>query len=171
MLAVLTMLFLFAQLPATVTMNDRGVSITDLEFAGSSAASHRMVETLEHPGRVAAAWQLVIDFPFLIAYGLLIAGLCLAVGGALARAGSGRLGAVVSVLALTGPIAAACDLSQNIGLFFVINQHTQQPFPRISQIGGYATLTLAGIGIVAIGVGVAVLLMDRLRTFTVESAK
>ena len=162
-LAALTLITFFAQLPATDTMSEHGATITEFEFAGTTAKAEQIVDGFGDEGKRAAWTQLAIDMPFLVAYGLLIAGCCLAAADRLARLGRNALARGLKWLAWCGPLAALCDTVQNAALAFILAGHAGQPAPRLAQVFGYATLSFAAIGIVAIGVGLAALGLARLR--------
>ena len=68
-----------AMLPAMGTMSDHGASLFAFESAGSVARSQQIVGEWGAAGKDAMWWQLGLDIPFLIGYGLLLAGACAAV--------------------------------------------------------------------------------------------
>lgn len=78
-LAAVALLSGVAMLPAMRTMSDHGESLFAFEGAGSIERSEEIVSTWGEPGKRAAWWQLALDTPFLIAYGLFAAGACAAV--------------------------------------------------------------------------------------------
>jgi hypothetical protein len=88
-------------------------------------------------------WQLALDTPFLIAYGLFFAGACAAVARRAHAAKRPGLERAAAVVAWLGPIAAAADFSQNISLALVLTGHDVQPWPRISAVAGPTTMILA----------------------------
>lgn len=125
------------------TMADHGVSLIAFESAGSVSRSQEIVAEWGSAGKAAMWWQLALDTPFLIGYGLFLAGACAAVARRARGLGMARLERAASVLAWFGPIAAAIDFSQNISLGFVLTGHVAQPWPRISAVAGPLTTTLA----------------------------
>ncbi|MGH2973279.1 MAG: hypothetical protein ACRDLL_00205 [Solirubrobacterales bacterium] len=142
-LAALTLLSGAAMLPAMATMADHGASLIDFESAGSVARSQEIVAEWGSAGKAAMWWQLGLDLPFLIGYGLFLAGACAAVARRARSRDMPRLERVAAVLTWLGPLAAASDLLQNLSLAFVLGGHVAQPWPRISAIAGTATTTLA----------------------------
>ena len=68
-----------AALPFVSTMEDHGVGIIELEFTGTSAQAEQHYEELGPDGRSAARTSLLLDYPYLVAYGLFLAGACVAV--------------------------------------------------------------------------------------------
>jgi hypothetical protein len=142
-LAALTLLCGAAMLPAMRTMADHGASLIAFESAGSAARSQEIVAEWGSAGKTAMWRQLALDTPFLIAYGLFLAGAYAAVARrahAVKRPGLER---TATVIAWFGPIAAAADFLQNISLALILAGHITQPWPRISAVAGPMTTTLA----------------------------
>ena len=144
-LAALTLVCGAAMLPAMATMAtmaDHGASLLEFESAGSVARSQGIVAEWGSAGKSAMWWQLALDLPFLIGYGLFLAGACAAVARRASSRDMPRLERAAAALAWLGPLAAASDLLQNISLAFVLSGHVAQPWPRISAVGGQVTLAL-----------------------------
>jgi hypothetical protein len=146
-LAALTLIAGAAMLPALATMTAHGASLIAFELAGSVSRSGEIVSEWGAAGRDAMWWQLALDTPFLIGYGLFLAGACTAVAGRARRAGRPRLRRAATIVAWFGPIAAAADLLQNVSLALILAGHEAQPWPRISALGGYLTNVLITIGL------------------------
>ncbi len=144
-LAALTLLCGVAMLPAMRTMADHGASLIAFESAGSVSRSQEIVTEWGSSGKAAMWWQLAFDAPFLIGYGLFLAGACAAVAGRARATERLRLERVAAVMAWLGPVAAAADFLQNVSLALVLTGHVAQPWPRISAIAGRTTTTLAVI--------------------------
>lgn len=136
-----------AMLPAMSTMSAHGASIVAFEFAGSVERSKEILAEWGHAGEAAAWWQLALDCPFLVAYGLFLAGACAAVARRAERTGWLRLGLIAMGLAWFGPIAATADMAQNVSLALILAGHVTQPWPAISAIGGSITATLMAMGL------------------------
>jgi hypothetical protein len=144
-LAALTILSGAAMLPAMRTMGAHGASLIAFESAGSVARSQRIVNEWGSTGKTAMWWQLGLDTPFLIGYGLFLAGTGAAVARRARAVGKPRLERAAVIVAWLGPIAAAADFSQNVSLALVLTGHVTQPWPRISAIAGATTPTLATV--------------------------
>ena len=144
-LAALTLLSGAAMLPAMRTMGDHGASLIAFESAGSVSRSQEIVTEWGSAGKSAMWWQLALDTPFLIGYGLFLAGACAAVARRARATERLRLERAAVVVAWLGPIAAAADLAQNVSLTLVLAGHVAQLWPRISAIAGRTTTTLAVI--------------------------
>lgn len=141
-LAALTLLAGAAMLPAMRAMADHGASLIAFESAGSVSRSQEIVAEWGSSGKAAMWWQLALDMPFLIGYGLFLAGACAAVARRARAAGRPRLERAAVVVAWLGPIAAAADFLQNVALALVLSGHVAQPWPRISAVAGPITTTL-----------------------------
>jgi hypothetical protein len=141
-LAAMTLLSGAAMLPAMVTMSDHGSSLFAFESAGSVAHSQEILDEWGAAGERAMWWQLALDIPFLIGYGLFLAGACAAVARRSRETTRPRLERVATAVAWFGPLAATADLLQNISLAFVLSGHATQPWPRISAVAGPVTTTL-----------------------------
>jgi hypothetical protein len=147
-LAAVALLSGAAMLPAMRTMSDHGESLFAFEGAGSVERSEEIVSTWGEPGKLAAWWQLALDTPFLIAYGLFAAGACAAVASRAAAAGKVRLRQAAELLIWFGPLAAAADLLQNLSLAMILTGHVVQPWPRISAVCGSVTTSLMAIALI-----------------------
>jgi hypothetical protein len=145
-LAAVTLLAGAAMLPAMRTMADHGASLIAFESAGDVARSQEILTGWGDAGRAAMWWQLTLDIPFLIGYGLFLAGACAAVARRATAAGKPRLARVGAVLAWFGPLAATADLLQNVSLALVLRGHLTQPWPRISAI---ASPLMTSLGLAA----------------------
>jgi hypothetical protein len=142
-LAALTLLCGAAMLPALQTMAGHGASVIAFESAGSVSRSQEIVTEWGSSGKIAMWWQLALDTPFLVGYGLFLAGSCAAVARRALTTRRTRLERAAVVIAWFGPIAAVADFLQNISLALVLTGHLDQPWPRISAIAGPITTALA----------------------------
>jgi hypothetical protein len=140
-LAIATVAFGVAALPSLDTMEDHGVGIIELEFTGTSERAAKHHEQLGSEGRSAARTSLFLDYPYLIAYGLFLAGACVAVADRAGRAGRERLAALGAPLAWAALGAAACDAVENAMLLVVLDGHTGQPWPALAF--GFAAVKFA----------------------------
>jgi hypothetical protein len=147
-LAALTAVSGLAMLPAMATMGSHGASLLDFESAGSVVRSQEILGEWGDSGKTAMWWQLALDLPFLVGYGLLLAGGCAAVAGRALAARRPGLARAATVIAWFGPIAAAADFLQDVSLALVLGGHVSQPWPRISAGAGPVTPTLAAIAAV-----------------------
>ncbi len=136
-----------AMLPAMRTMADHGASLIAFESAASVERSEEILAVWGDAGKRAAWWQLALDLPFLLAYGIFAAGACAAVAARAGRVGKARLRRVATLAVWLGPLAAAADLAQNVSLALILSGHVVQPWPRISAVCGRATTILMAIAL------------------------
>jgi hypothetical protein len=144
-LAAMTLVAGAAMLPAMATMADHGASLFAFESAGCVARSQEILADWGDAGKAAMWWQLGLDIPFLIGFGLFLAGACTAVARRAGLLGRRRLERVALAIAWFGPVAAAADFLQDVSLALVLSGHVSQPWPRISALAGPLTSTLIGI--------------------------
>jgi len=147
-LAALTLISGAAMLPAMITMADHGASLIAFENAGTVARSEEILAEWGAAGKAAAWWQLALDVPFLIGYGLFAAGACAAVARRAARVGKSWLRRAAAVLAWFGPVAAVADLLQNISLALILAGHVAQPWSRIAATSGPTVNGLMAIALI-----------------------
>ncbi len=147
-LAALTLISGAAMLPAMITMADHGASLIAFENAGTVARSQEILADWGEAGKAAGWWQLAIDIPFLVGYGLFAAGACAAVARRAARVGKPRLRRAAAALAWCGPAAAAADLMQNVSLALILTGHVAQPWSRIAATAGPAVNGLMAIALI-----------------------
>lgn len=144
LLAAGTLVFGLAQLPALGTMDDRGAGILAFELARTSRRAAEIVAEWGEEGRSAARQSLWLDYPYLIAYGLLLAGGCAAVARRWARLGRARLAALGRALAFAGLAAAGFDAIENVALLMVASEHTAQPWPSVAFACASVKFVLSG---------------------------
>jgi hypothetical protein len=137
-----------AMLPAVVTMADHGATVLEWEFAGTVERSQEILAGWGDTGKTAAWWQLGLDLPFLIGYGLFLAGACIAVARRAQRIGRLRLERWATIVAWFGPLTAVSDLLQNISLALHLSGQETQPWPALAAIDGRITQILMGVGLI-----------------------
>ena len=142
LLAAVTLVSGAAMLPAMNTMSDHGASLFAFESAGSVARSQEIVTEWGATGKDAMWWQLGLDIPFLVGYGLFLAGACAAVARRSRETGRPRLERAATAVAWFGPLAATADLLQNISLGLILAGNVAQPWAGISVLAGPLTTTL-----------------------------
>jgi hypothetical protein len=133
-LALGTVVVGVAMAPAIVTMADHGASVTEWETAGSVERTREVLEGWGDAGERAAWWQLALDIPFVLGFGLFFAGACTAVARRATERGKPGLGRIAATGAWLGPVAAAADLLQDLSLALILGGRLAQPWPRISAL-------------------------------------
>lgn len=124
---------------ATTSMTEHGVSVEELQSAGTSANAEQAYDDLGQDGRGAAWWFLGFELPFLTSFGLLLSAGCAFAASKLAAAGAERLAHIAAFAVVFGLLAALSDLIQNVAVAVVLAGHFAQPAPRISEFFGYLT--------------------------------
>jgi hypothetical protein len=152
-LLALTLVSGAAMLPAMSTMSDHGASLFDFEMAGSVSRSSEILSDWGGAGKNAMWWQLALDIPFMVGYGLFLAGACAAVARRAQERGMRRLRSLASAAAWLGPLAAILDLLQDVGLALVLAGRVEQPWPRVGQVCGVPVTYLAAAALAVAAVG------------------
>ncbi|HET8956357.1 MAG TPA: hypothetical protein VFN18_11935 [Solirubrobacterales bacterium] len=149
------LVFGVGMLPAIATMAKHGASVTDFESASTVAESQAILSEWGGAGERAMWWQLALDTPFVVCYGLLLAGGCAAVARRAHQVGKPRAERAAVIFAWLGALAALADLAQNISLAIVLAGSVSQPWPTISSLAVPITL-LFGAAAAAFALGGAV---------------
>lgn len=131
-LFVAGLVFGLLQLPALGEMSDRHVGIVDLELTRTSARAAQYYHRLGDEGRDSARTSLLLDYPYLIFYGLFFATACVVVAARAAERGMLGLARLGIVLAFGALIGAFCDAVENGALLRLLAGHTDQPWPGIA---------------------------------------
>ena len=99
----------------------------------------------------AAAWSLVVDVPFLAAYGIGLAMLASLAAEAARRHGWGGAADVAALAAWAALAAAFCDLIEDAALGLVLAKgwsepsNVEQPGPRIAQVAATLKFSLLAL--------------------------
>ncbi len=138
-------------------------TILDFEFAGSRARAAQIVAEWGAKGRSAAHLSLLLDYGYMLSYGLFFALAGLAVRDT-ARARDWRrvaaIGVVVPFFALA---AAAFDASENVALLFTLAGNGGSFAPPFAAVCSAIKFTLISIAIVYAVCGLALWLRARLQ--------
>lgn len=116
-------------LPELGTLSDRGEGIIAFELARTPERANEIVTEWGEEGRSAARTSLYLDYPYLVFYGLFLAGACAAVARRAEALGWRRVAVVGIVLAWGSLVAAWSDAAENLALLLVVAEHTNQPWP------------------------------------------
>ena len=95
---------------------------------------------------------MIVDFPYLIAYAVLLAAICAAVADRLRGAGRSSLAAAVGAIGWLPPIAAVLDAIENVFLLRVLGGHTET-YPLLAELAAIPKwiCALTAIGFILIG--------------------
>ena len=141
-----------AMLPLNAWLTDHGASIVDFELARDDAARYL-------DGWGDGTWRvtvsLILDYPFLVGYGVGSALLLLLLAGALERRTSG-LAAVVGPAAWLPIAGAAFDAVENAFLLVVAADNTST-WPDLAALAATVKFVLLGLALVVFAVGLVTL--------------
>jgi hypothetical protein len=143
-----TIVFGVAALPSLGTMQDNGVGILELEFVRSTERADEFTAELGSEGRSAARTSLLLDYPYLLCYGLFLAGACVAVAARAERLGKRSLASAGTLIAWGGLGAAAMDAIENGALLLILDGQTGQPLPAIASGCAAVKFALAGTALI-----------------------
>ncbi|MFN7961908.1 MAG: hypothetical protein U0002_11605 [Thermoanaerobaculia bacterium] len=120
--------------------------ILAFELVSTSACAekfHAAWSPLEPQGRN----QVLLDFPYILAYSSLLWLCCRGASRGLGRAGHARLARFGELLARGQLLAGGCDVVENLGLLAILAGATAQPVPLLTTAFSLAKwlLVLAGI--------------------------
>lgn len=138
-----TLVFGALQFPALGVMSDRGAGVLEFELAATSSHAEEIVSGWGEEGRDAAREHLLLDYAYLIFYGLFLAGACAAVADRARRAGKDGLARVGAVMPFVALGAAAADALENVALLMVAGEHTEQPWPGLAAVFAVIKFALA----------------------------
>ena len=113
-------------------MEKHGVGILEFEFTRTAADAERHYGDLGSDGRTDAMWSLLLDYPYLVSYGLLLIGAAIAVGERSLRARRPALAGLAPWIAWGALGAATFDAVENTALLLVLDGNTGQPWPAIA---------------------------------------
>jgi hypothetical protein len=140
-----------------------GASISEFEFAGSSSDAARIVAEWGSEGRRLARLGLLLDYGYMLSYGLFFALAGFAIRDAARDRGwrrMARAGTVVPYFAL----AAACfDASENVALLLTLGGHGGDFAAPFAAVCSSCKWALIGIAILYAAGGAVLLLRARLR--------
>jgi hypothetical protein len=146
-----------------------GASISDLEFAGSNSRAAQIMAEWGSEGRRLARLGLLLDYGYMLSYGLFFALAGFAVRDASRARGWRRMakaGAVIPYFAL----AAACfDASENVALLLTLGGHGGSFAPPFATVCSSIKWTLIGIASLFVLCGLALLLRARCRGMEASS--
>jgi hypothetical protein len=148
-------------LPSFGRMDERGVSIFDLQFMRTSANAVEQVARLGPSGLDAAQMAHYLDLPYLVVYAIALSAACVVVSARAADHGRARLAAIGPQVAWFAVIAAGLDAVEDVAILLVLDGRTGQPWPAIAFGCSAVKFALLAIVIVYLLVGLAMTLSER----------
>lgn len=139
------------QMPALGRMAMRGVDIIQFEMMRTSGTAQSILVALGAEGVAAVRQQLVLDYGFLLVYGLTLVLACrlLAV-----RAGAGSKAAAFGpTFVRFAVLGALCDAIENTASFVVLAGDTAQPWPALVSGFSIVKFALLALTLVYLAVG------------------
>lgn len=156
---------------AILTLTDpsrvsHGPSVMAFEFAGSHARAAQIVDEWGPEGRSAAHLSLILDYGYMLSYGLFFALAGFAIRDTARSRGWRRIavaGAVVPFFALA---AAAFDATENVALLLTLGGDGGSIAPPLATVCSTFKWTLIGVAILYVLLGTAL----RVRARSVQPA-
>jgi hypothetical protein len=133
-----------------------GPRILDFEFAGSQARAAQIIAEWGPKGRSAAHLSLLLDYGYMLSYGLFFALAGLAVRDTARARGWPRLAAAGVVVPFFALAAATFDASENVALLLTLAGHGGSFAPPFAAACSAIKFTLIGIAILYVLCGLAV---------------
>lgn len=145
-----------------------GPGIIPFELAGSTDRATEILGEWGQDGRDAARASLLLDFPYLIAYGAFFWLAVRAVSDAARRRGWDRYAGAGVVIAALPIVAAASDMIEDVGLLLVIEGYGGTPAPAMATAFALAKFVTLGITQIYLLAGLTALASEHLRSRAVD---
>lgn len=125
-----------------------GVGIVPLELIGSEKRARRVLERWGRgPGWRAARWSLVVDYPFLVAYGLGLWTLAAVVGSHADTRGWEAWADVIRWAGWGFVVAAVLDAIENTALLFLLYDKAVEAMAKVSLVSAALKFLLLIVGL------------------------
>jgi hypothetical protein len=132
-----------------------GPTILAFEFAGSRSRAAQIMAEWGAKGRSAAHLSLVLDYGYMLSYGLFFCLAGLAIRDSARRRGWRRLAAAGVVVPFFALAAAAFDASENVALLLTLAGNGGSFTPPFATVCSTIKFTLIGIAILYVLCGLA----------------
>jgi hypothetical protein len=139
-----------------------GASISEFEFAGSRARAAEIVAEWGAEGRHLARLGLLLDYGYMLSYGLFFALAGFAIRDAARPRGWRRMARAGNVVPYFALAAACFDASENVALLLTLAGHGGSFAPPFATVCSSIKWTLIAIAILYVLCGLALLLKARL---------
>ena len=121
-------------------------AIVSYEFVGTVPAAKKMIASWDQKAQLAAAFNIGFDYLFMPLYSTVLAFLCFWGAGYFQRRGSSL--AKLGIPLMWGQwIAAVCDAIENVGLWLMLIDGPQDPWPMVSYTFAAIKFFLVVLGI------------------------
>lgn len=132
-----------------------GATILDFEFAGNQSRAAQIIAEWGAKGRSAAHLSLVLDFGYMVSYGLFFCLAGFAVRDTAQARGWPRLAAAGVVIPFFALAAATFDASENVALLLTLASRGGSFVPPFAAVCSTIKFTLIGIAILYLLCGIA----------------
>jgi hypothetical protein len=139
-----------------------GPTILDFEFAGSRSRAAQIIAEWGAKGRSAARLSLVLDYGYMLSYGLFFALAGFAVRDTARARGWRRLAAIGVVVPFFALAAATFDASENVALLLTLTGSGGSLAPPFAAVCSAVKFALIGIAILYAICGLTLSLRSRL---------
>jgi hypothetical protein len=139
-----------------------GPTILAFEFAGNSSRAAKMVAEWGAKGRSAAHLSLLLDYGYMLSYGLFFCLAGFAIRDTARARGWRRLATAGLVVPFFALAAATFDASENVALLLTLAGDGGSLAPPFAAVCSTIKFTLIGIAILYVLCGLALLLRTRL---------
>lgn len=133
-----------------------GPTILDFEFAGSSSRATQIMTEWGVKGRSAAHLSLLLDYGYMVSYGLFFCLAGLAIRDTARTRGWRRLATFGTVVPFFALLAAVFDASENVALLLTLAGKGGSLAPPFAAVCSAIKFTLITIAIVYVVLGLAV---------------
>lgn len=133
-----------------------GPTILDFEFAGSHSRAAQIISEWGSRGRSVARLSLVLDYGYMLSYGLFLALAGFAVGDTARSRGWPRLATIGTVVPFFALVAASFDASENVALLLTLAGNGGGFAPPFAAVCSAIKFTLITIAILYVVCGLAV---------------
>lgn len=140
-----------------------GPTILDFEFAGTRARAAQIMAEWGPKGRSAAHLSLILDYGYMLSYGLFFYLAGFAIRDTARASGWRRLAAVGVVIPFCALAAAAFDASENVALLLTLAGKGGSVAPQFAAVCSAIKFTLIGVAILYVLYGLALWFRARVR--------
>lgn len=140
-----------------------GPTILDFEFAGGRSRAAQIIAEWGPKGRSAAHLSLIVDYAYMLSYGLFFSLAGFAVRDTARARGWPRLAAVGAVVPFFALAAAGFDASENVALLLTLGGNGGSFAPPFAAVCSAIKFTLIGIAIAYVLCGLVLGLRARVQ--------
>lgn len=140
-----------------------GPGIVGYELAWSTDRVTQILAEWGHTGQQAARLSLLLDFPYLVAYGIFLTLAVLALRDTARERGWDAYARYGKAIAWLPAVAAACDAAEDIGLLVMLEGHGAMRIPPLPALFALAKFAALAVVLVYVVVGLVALARRHVR--------